>query len=83
MATVGDGLQGAEKRKEPSARELIAEGMRRQRGAAASVGGKSEKIAVPFGAYLSCKKLFPPCAPRRPGRSRTVACTCLPSSHTL
>jgi hypothetical protein len=30
-------------------------GMRRRRGAAASVVGKSEKVAVPFGAYLLCK----------------------------
>jgi hypothetical protein len=33
--------------------------MRRRRGAAASVVGKSEKVAVPFGAYLLCQKLLP------------------------
>jgi hypothetical protein len=49
--------------------------MRRRRGAAASVVGKSEKVAVPFGAYLLCKRLLPSRAPRRPRRTRTVACT--------
>jgi hypothetical protein len=36
------------------------EGMRRRKGATASVVGKSEKVAVPFGAYLLCKRLLPP-----------------------
>jgi hypothetical protein len=49
--------------------------LRRRRGATASVDGKSEKVAVPFGAYLLCKRLLPSCALRRPRRSRTVACT--------
>jgi hypothetical protein len=39
----------------PSARKLIARCVQRRRGAAASVEGKSEKVAVSFGAYLLCK----------------------------
>jgi hypothetical protein len=44
-------------------------GMRRRRGATASVVGKSEKVVIPLGAYLLCKKLFLSCVPRRPRRS--------------
>jgi hypothetical protein len=43
----------------PSARKLFARSVRRRRGAAASIDGKSEKVAVPFGAYLLCKSCCP------------------------
>jgi hypothetical protein len=56
---LGMDCNGTEKRRKPSAKGLIAEGMRRRRAAAASVVGKSEKVAVPFGAYLLCKRLLP------------------------
>jgi hypothetical protein len=59
----------------PSARKLIARCVQRRRGAAASVDGKSEKVAIPFGAYLLCKGCSASRAPRRPRRSRRVACT--------
>jgi hypothetical protein len=51
--------KGAGRRRKPSARKLTAKSVRRRRGATASVDGKSEKVAVPFGAYLLCKSCCP------------------------
>jgi hypothetical protein len=51
--------KGAGRRRKPSARKLIARNVRRRKGATASVDGKSEKVAVPFGAYLFMQKAVP------------------------
>jgi hypothetical protein len=53
-----------EKEGMPGARKLIARCVRRRRGAAAYVEGKSEKVAVSFGTYFLCKSCSPSRAPR-------------------
>jgi hypothetical protein len=66
----------------PSAKKLIARCVRRRRGAAASVEGKSEKVAIPLGTYLLCKSCSPSRAPRRPKKSRKGHLHQAPSSQT-
>jgi hypothetical protein len=66
----------------PSAKKLIARSMRRRRGAAASVDGKSEKVAVSFGAYLLCKSCSPSRAPAATEEKLKGRLYQAPSSHT-
>jgi hypothetical protein len=58
----------------PCARKLIAKVQAETKGAA-TVEGKSEKVAGLFGAYLLCKSCSPSRAPQRSRRSRTAAYT--------
>jgi hypothetical protein len=64
-AIAGDESQGSRKEKkcqeQESRMQMCA---RKRRGVAASVEGKSEKVAVSFGAYLLCKSCSPSRAPR-------------------
>jgi hypothetical protein len=59
----------------PSARNLIAKCEWRRSGAAATVEGKSEKVAGLSGAYLLCKSCSPSRASQRPRGSRTATYT--------